>query len=36
MGQSGIEPFADVGIIPIEQEEMALLGLSSGQPTEPP
>ena len=31
-----IDPFGDVAIDPMEEEEMALLGLASGQPAEPP
>ena len=36
IGPLATDPFADVAILPIEEEEMALLGLASGQPTEPP
>ena len=36
IGPLAIEPFDDVAIDPIEEEEMARLGLASGQPTEPP
>ena len=35
MGPLAIDPFRDVAIDPME-EEMAQLGLASGQPAEPP
>ena len=36
IGPLAIDPFSDVGIDPMEEEEMAQLGLGSGQPADPP
>ena len=36
LGPLAIDPFAHLGIDPMEEEEMAQVGLVSGQPADPP